>query len=491
METQFTIQSPNKEAAALLLGKKPVTADVFYGLLPELRGRAFTISGVEGASVLQRCRDHIAGIALGENWDDAKARLIDELDPFLGDGSERRAELLLRNQGFQAFQASAWRTSQLDDDTTHLQYLTMEDDRVRDSHTALNGIVLPKDDPFWRSHTPPWDWNCRCQVVPMNPDQVAEEKAADQKRNPEDRNVLEGAVADQARMGTLIRGGQRYSVLPDERAGAWHWDPRDLRLPIGELALRYDPQTWQEFQHWARTHFVDDDKTTVWNWLNSAPKPKSAVDFPIDKRYAYDDARNRDRQDDLQRQDYRLDSRARVAGENAERHLRALRSRYGQAALDDQYLKQFGAEIAAVVQGVKPVFHEEFGVDLSNALAGEMRHLARSVSVQSIDGHLFIYNPRVVEKIIDHDPAFYTGSDMLQKLLHAFSGGQSGELLGYGGRSMLTPNTSLVSIYDSSTGQVFLSFKAPRDKVDFYGAQRANDYSAYLNRPVSWHVIGG
>ncbi len=34
----------------------------------------------------------------------------------------------------------------------------------REDHAALDGLVLPKDDPFWLTHFPPWDYNCNCDV---------------------------------------------------------------------------------------------------------------------------------------------------------------------------------------------------------------------------------------------------------------------------------------------------------------------------------------
>lgn len=263
------IPTPHEEAISLIRGKAVVTRTVFDGLLPELRGRAFTVTGIEDAATLQRIRDTIADLPQGSVWNEVKGNLVDELAPYLGDGAERRAELLLRTHAFQAFQASNWRVAQEDEDTTHLQYLATEDDRTRDSHLALNGLILPKDDPFWAKHFPPWEWGCRCRVRPMNPDFVAEARAEDANRSPDDKLVMEGPALQRLRDGQLQRDGRTYDVTPPSdtnRETGFAWHPDDLRLPIDELRQRYDPEVFRVFET-AMQAAPFDEELTVWQWL--------------------------------------------------------------------------------------------------------------------------------------------------------------------------------------------------------------------------------
>lgn len=261
---------PHEEAAQLIEGKGIVTRDVFDGLLPELRARAFTITGIEAANVLQRVRDEIAGLPRGSTWEESKSAIVDALEPELGDGADRRAELLLRTHGFQAFQAANWRVAQEDPDTTHLQYLATEDAHVRDSHLALNGLVLPKGDPFWDKHFPPWEWGCRCRTRPMNPDLVAETETADEDRNPEDQLVMSGPALDQLRNGTLIREGRRYDVTPpsdNPEDNGFSWHPDNLTIPLEDLQARYDPPVWAEFTAWAKKQKVGA-MINLWDWIS-------------------------------------------------------------------------------------------------------------------------------------------------------------------------------------------------------------------------------
>lgn len=46
------------------------------------------------------------------------------------------------------------------------EYRTVDDERVREEHRKLEGIILPANDPRWKKIFPPNGWKCRCYVVP-------------------------------------------------------------------------------------------------------------------------------------------------------------------------------------------------------------------------------------------------------------------------------------------------------------------------------------
>jgi hypothetical protein len=270
METDFSPQ-PHQEAIDLLKGKTPVAASVFRQLLPEIKARAFTVSGIASMDALQRIRDAVASVPLGgeagQTWDQAKAQIVDELDPYLGDGADYRAELVLRTNGFQAFSASIHRAGMEDDYTTHFQYLHGECKVPTPSHLALNGVVLPKDDPFWDTHTGPWGHlGCMCYKRPMNEDQVKDEQADDKQRPLDEQHVLEGPSLKQIRHGDIIRSGVHYNIDYDgpDNTG-FKWNPDDLRLPIEEILLRYDPDIREHLRDQMRNQMIGN--TTVWSWL--------------------------------------------------------------------------------------------------------------------------------------------------------------------------------------------------------------------------------
>lgn len=46
------------------------------------------------------------------------------------------------------------------------EYKTIGDDKVREEHQLLDGIILPASDLLWQKIWPPNGWKCRCYVVP-------------------------------------------------------------------------------------------------------------------------------------------------------------------------------------------------------------------------------------------------------------------------------------------------------------------------------------
>ena len=58
--------------------------------------------------------------------------------------------------------ASKWSTFEPAD---MLQYRTVGDDLVRPEHRKWDKVTLPASHPWWATHYPPNDWNCRCDVV--------------------------------------------------------------------------------------------------------------------------------------------------------------------------------------------------------------------------------------------------------------------------------------------------------------------------------------
>jgi SPP1 gp7 family putative phage head morphogenesis protein len=289
---------PYKEAIDFIKSKPIVSREVFDQLLPELKARAFTITGLEGvADVMQAVRDRIADLPAGANWDDVKSDIADDISPYLVDpnaapehrdaqinAANRRAELLLRMHGHAAYAAAEYEINDRQRDVfPYWQYRTMEDDRVRPAHAALDGIVLPADHEFWQSHYPPWDWGCRCTVIPLSESDKDDEEKKDEDKPRDEQNVLvDDPEADElSSTRRLYRDGQVIDVSsPSERGkpGAFEWHPGNLRLSVDDLKGRYDASVWSTFATWAQSTEIEPGHT-VWDWIHGkyVPRPAPAI----------------------------------------------------------------------------------------------------------------------------------------------------------------------------------------------------------------------
>ncbi len=62
--------------------------------------------------------------------------------------------------------AEKWQDFEADADLyPNLKIVDAGDARVRDEHKILDGLILPINHSFWKDHTTPFDWGCRCNIV--------------------------------------------------------------------------------------------------------------------------------------------------------------------------------------------------------------------------------------------------------------------------------------------------------------------------------------
>lgn len=54
----------------------------------------------------------------------------------------------------------------------YLRYVASSARERRPEHMQWYNVVLPADDPFWRKHTPPNDWGCKCGIVSQSAREV-------------------------------------------------------------------------------------------------------------------------------------------------------------------------------------------------------------------------------------------------------------------------------------------------------------------------------
>lgn len=155
---------------------------MFDRLSAEAKQRAFRIVGVHKARLIQRARDVVhRAIRDGTPFDTVRREL---LAIFKSDKavtpSIRRLRMVFQQNAQSAYN-NARRETLDDPEVTRFfpfrMYLTVGNGvagvrGVRPEHAALHGLVFAWADPFWDAHTPPWDFGCRCTIVPITAGEV-------------------------------------------------------------------------------------------------------------------------------------------------------------------------------------------------------------------------------------------------------------------------------------------------------------------------------
>lgn len=85
----------------------------------------------------------------------------------IGNYASSLVKTIARTQTSMAYNAAAWSRDNEDDRVWGYEYVTAGDERVRESHVALDGIRYPKNHEFWKRYAPPNGWNCRCSLRPV------------------------------------------------------------------------------------------------------------------------------------------------------------------------------------------------------------------------------------------------------------------------------------------------------------------------------------
>lgn len=150
-----------------------------------VRARAFTVTGIAKLDVLQDIHGALASrLEDGGTYESFRADLDEVLrrrgwqrvsgsrggliaDAATGEVGAQlpgwHLKTIFRNNMQSAL--SAGKTKQMLDQVDlapFWQYIAIMDSKTRPSHAAANGLVFRYDDPFWQTHTPPCDHNCRC-----------------------------------------------------------------------------------------------------------------------------------------------------------------------------------------------------------------------------------------------------------------------------------------------------------------------------------------
>ena len=155
------------------------TRENVQSLIGQYGKQAVTVTG-EASGKVERLVSEAArnAIAQGLHRKDGIAAIRDAFDsagatvdnPYL-------YETLYRDQVGKTYSAGRWQANQAPEIQEILwgsEFVTVGDDRVRDTHAVLDGCRMPKEHPdYGRFVSTPLDWGCRCSTIEIFTDDGA------------------------------------------------------------------------------------------------------------------------------------------------------------------------------------------------------------------------------------------------------------------------------------------------------------------------------
>ena len=218
---------PFHEAIAAAQLRGVVLPDRYYGELQGIaRQLAFSIAGIASLDQLQAVKDSLSDyMAKGGSfnaWKKQSAQLTLELPA-------HRLDNIWRTNLQGNYMRGKWEQFQRNADTRpYLLYDAINDSRVRPSHLAMDGTIRRWNDPWWKTHSPPCGFRCRCSLISLSEEQA-------QARSGFDKD---GKGTGLNKIPELPDGGGL--AQPDK---GWDYNPFEDRMQWAEKALeRFDPK---------------------------------------------------------------------------------------------------------------------------------------------------------------------------------------------------------------------------------------------------------
>ena len=137
------------------------------------RQLSFSIAGVASVDQLQMVRDSLAKrTETGATFAEWKKEIL--ASPEKLNLPDYRLENIYRTNLQGNYNRGKWQSFQEGkEDQPYLMYDAINDSRVRPTHLAMDGIIRPVDDHFWKTHFPPNGYQCRCSCIALNDRQAA------------------------------------------------------------------------------------------------------------------------------------------------------------------------------------------------------------------------------------------------------------------------------------------------------------------------------
>jgi SPP1 gp7 family putative phage head morphogenesis protein len=163
---------PFQEALDFFRAKLNVPTRAWTDLWQDQHAAGFMVAGAATADLVQELRDAVDRAIQGGGLDAFRL----EFDGIVArhgwsyrGGRGWRTRVIFETNLRTAYSAGRWQQAlATQQDRPFLRYVAVQDERTRPEHRAWHNTVLPIDDAWWKTHTPPNGWGCRCTFVSVS-----------------------------------------------------------------------------------------------------------------------------------------------------------------------------------------------------------------------------------------------------------------------------------------------------------------------------------
>jgi len=258
----FARELPYEEAVAFLKGRVPVTKAEWKKLEPKLRFRAFTIAKLAQYEAIDKVRQGLIGAlekgqGLAAFWDELEAKEA---------GSPYYWETVYRTNIQTVYNAG--RKIQIDKTKPDfLQLIVIEDERTtKNICLPLLGLILPYTHAFWKTHWPPFHFNCRTTVRPI----YKGSGEIPSGKTPGLTAVQRGFKAQSGFGRDPLDSGNYWMMLPEMFQRGLETGAISVFNFMDNVVTDYD-KVWKGYKR---------DVSTKTGWVDVADAAKNQAEFP-------------------------------------------------------------------------------------------------------------------------------------------------------------------------------------------------------------------
>ncbi len=232
----------NEEHASNFTVAKAMQVDVLSDIKKAVE------QAIENGESFETFKKNLAPALQEKGWWGKKTMI----DPVTGEtvnaqlGSDRRLKTIYDMNTGQAYNQGRWQRTMDSPLHPYLMYRIGPSKNHRPDHQSWEGLILPKDDPWWDTHYPKNDWGCKCwtQAVSEARKKQLEESGIKVPPAVSGNPGYTARVKDQA-------PPTKYKIWVDERTGriekipegvspgfAWNVGRTGRRVPNMDMVIR-------------------------------------------------------------------------------------------------------------------------------------------------------------------------------------------------------------------------------------------------------------